>query len=209
MNTVIFRYIMHPSRFLRSLSKSLLVLMLGYMFSPAIAGFYAMADRLVRMPTEAAAAAVRRVYIQKASEYENKNISLEKIFIKITLALFLIGMLPFGILWTNGEEIVGFVLGDRWRQAGHFSEILAPWFYSIWLVIPSSALFVIYRKQKLWLAIQVFLSILLLGVFFMAYFLKLSPDKTLASFVTINVIVNMGIIYIVYRLILDKSVYND
>ena len=94
-------------------------------------------------------------------------------------------------------------------QVGHFSEILAPWFYSIWVVIPSSALFVIYRKQKLWLAIQVFLSIMLMGVFIMAYFLKLSPDKTLAGFVTISVIVNIGVIYIVYRLVLDKSLYQN
>lgn len=198
-----------PTRFLRSLSKSLPILMLSYMFSPAVAGFYAMADRLVRMPADAAAVAVRRVYIQKASEYKNKNISLEKIFIKITLALLIIGALPFGVLWANGEEIVGFILGDRWLRAGHFSEILAPWFYSIWLVTPSSALFVIYRKQNLWLKIQIFLSMMRVFVFFLAYFLKLSPDQTLAGFVAISVIVNLGVIYIVYRLILNKSVYDD
>jgi len=193
-----------PSRFLRSLSKSLPVLMMSYMFSPAIAGFYAMADRLVSMPTDSVAASVRRVYIQKASEYNNKNISLEKIFIKITLALFFIGVIPFGILWTNGEEIVGFILGDRWLYAGHFSEILAPWFFSIWLVTPSSALFVIYRKQKLWLNIQILLSFMRMGVFFLAYLMNLSSDQTLYGFVAISVLVNIGVVYIVYRLVLTN-----
>ena len=158
-----------------------------------------------RLPADAAAVAIRRVYIQKASEYKNKNISLEKIFIKITLALFLIGALPFGVLWAYGEEIVAFVLGDRWRQAGHFSEILAPWYYSIWLVTPSSALFIVYRKQKLWLNIQVFLSTVLLIFFLLANYLKLIPDQTLIGFVTVSVIVNICVIYIVYRLISDKT----
>jgi len=194
-----------PSRFLRSLSKTLLVLMLGYMFSPVIAGFYAMADRLVRMPTEAASMSVRRVYIQKVSEYKNENISLETIFVKITLVLLIVGLLPFSILWFNGEEIVGFVLGERWLKAGHFSEILAPWFYSIWVVIPSSALFVVYRRQKLWLSIQVFLSIMLAGVCLIAYLLKLNTDQTLQWFVVTSVIVNIFVIYIVYKLVLNES----
>jgi len=194
-----------PTRFLRSMSKSLPVLMLGFMFTPAIAGFYAMADRLVRLPADAAAMAVRRVYIQKASEYKNRNISLKKIFLKITAVLFILGILPFGVLTIYGEEIVAFILGEQWLQAGHYSEILAPWFFSIWLVTPSSALFVVYRKQKLWLNIQIFLSFLRLLVFLLAYLLKLTPDQTLTGFVTVSAIVNLSVIYVVYRLIMGES----
>ena len=194
-----------PTRFLRSLSKSLPVLMLGFMFSPAVAGFYAMADRLVRLPSDAAAGAVRRVYIQKASEYKNNNAPFLKFFFKVSLVLLLTGIIPFGMLSMFGEEIVSFILGSRWQEAGKYSEILAPWFYSIWLVMPSSALFMVYRKQKLFLNIQILLSILRLLVFILAYYLQMSVEQTLHGFVVISVSVNISVIYIVYRLIVTES----
>ncbi|VAX13628.1 hypothetical protein MNBD_GAMMA24-929 [hydrothermal vent metagenome] len=186
--------------FTLSFSMNLPVLVLGYMFAPEIVGFYAMANRLARIPLNITAHSVRRVYLQRAAMLRNNGKPLRGMLTKTTVFLVLLGAVPFGIFWLYGEQFLTVFLGERWRKAGHFVEILVPWLYMIWNTIPSGALMVVLRKQALWLRIQVGGIVTRLGVFLVAYLMAATPEQTLTAFVAVSVLGQLIIIAITFRL---------
>lgn len=190
-----------PGAFALSFSKNLPVLMLGYMFAPQVVGFYAMANRLTQMPLNMTASSVRRVYLQRAAELRNRGRPLLGMLTRTTVILALLGVVPFGILWLYGEQLLTVLLGKRWAGAGHFVEILTPWLYMIWNTIPSAALMVVLRKQALWLRIQLGGTVIRLGVFLVAYLVSATPEDTLMAFVALSVLGQAGIIVATFRLV--------
>lgn len=190
-----------PARFVRAFAQNLPILMLGYIFSPATAGFYAMANRLVRMPMDIAASAVRRTYLQRATELSQQGNKVYGMALKITVALALLGILPMALLWFEGQSIITWLLGDRWAEAGYYAQLLSPWLFSIWVTTPSSALVLVLRKQKLWLRIQIVITAMLTAVFFMAYLNDSNAADTLKMFVATATLANGVIILIILRLV--------
>ena len=177
-----------PAGLVFSMGQNLPVLMFGVMFSPVMAGLYAMADRLSQVPVTIVATSVRRVFMQKASEIDNRGGSLRKAFLLSTGALALVGTVPFACLWLFGQPLATWILGDRWLVAGQYLEILAPWLFLVWSAAPCNAIFVVLRKQKFWLSLTATITMLRLGVFGYAHLISAGPERTLKAFVLASVI---------------------
>lgn len=144
-----------PAGFLRTLSENLPILFFAPLFGVAAAGFYAMADRLIKAPLGMGAMSIRRVYMQRASAILHSGGNLKQSYHKACTYLALLALPPLLLLMLMGEPLMEFVLGQRWTQAGVFVEILAPWLYLMLISRPATALVVLLRKQTLWLRIQI------------------------------------------------------
>ena len=146
-----------------------------------------MADRLVRMPINTIIIALNRVYLQKAAEMQKGGHGIGGALIKTTMVLFVLGIIPFGILWLFGEEILGVVLGETWREAGYYVEILAPWFFATWTSGVIAPTMIVQRKQGLWLVLQLTIFISRIGVLGWCFITTASAEYTLTLFVVVNV----------------------
>jgi O-antigen/teichoic acid export membrane protein len=177
-----------PAGLMFSLGQNLPVLLFGIMFSPAVAGLYAMANRLSQVPVTIVANSIRRVFLQKAAEINNLGRNLRKAFLLTTGGLALLGVVPFGCLWAFGQPLLEWLLGERWSVAGHYLEVMAPWLLMLWVTAPSNPVFIVLRRQKVWLVMQVCLTFLRLGAFGLAYILSAGPELTLQYFVIATVI---------------------
>ncbi len=185
-----------PASFIFAIGQNLPVLLFGIMFSPATAGYYAMANRLSRAPVTVVARSVRRVFMQKASAIRNRGGSLRKAYFLTTAVLLALGVLPFGALFFFGTEILGFLLGDRWISAGKFLEIMAPWLLMAWVTAPANSVFVVLQRQRLWLVVQVVTTVFRLGSFGLAMLLSWKVEQTLWAFVIATVAANVVTILI-------------
>ena len=190
-----------PAGLVTALGQNLPVLLFGVMFSPAAAGFYSMANRLSQVPTTVVANSMRRVFLQKAASIHSRGGSLRKSFLLTTCCLALAGALPFGCLWLFGQPLLGWLLGARWYDAGRYLEIMAPWLLMLWVTAPSNPVFIVLRKQKLWLALQLWLTALRLGAFGLAYALSAGPEWTLQAFVIVTIAANLFMIGFAWNLI--------
>lgn len=190
-----------PAGFVFSLGQNLPVLLFGTMFGPAVAGFYAMSHRLSRAPMSLVATSMRRVFLQKVASITNQNRSLMKAFSLSLIGLALVGFLPFITLYLFGQEILGWLLGDEWIEAGRFLEITAPWLLSIWISVPCNPIFVVLRRQKLWLIMTSTLTVLRLAAFGIASLLDSDPAKTLHLFVLATIFGHSITIVVAYSLI--------
>lgn len=180
-----------PAGFVFSLGQDMPVLLFGIMFSPATAGFYAMANRLSQAPITIVANSMRRVFLQKAAEISNRGGDLKRAFLLSVSALALFGAAPFVSLWLFGQELSTWLLGERWFVAGGYLEIMAPWLFMVWVAAPCNPVFIILRRQKTWLSLTTALTLLRLGAFGVAYAVTAGPEWTLQLFVIATVAGNL------------------
>lgn len=194
-----------PAALLTAAGQQLPVVLLGVLFTPAVVGYYSMATRLTHSPIVIVANSMRRVFLQKAAEINNRGKSLAFAFAVSTGGLALLGAFPLAILWFFGQPLTVWLLGDRWTEAGRYLEIIAPWLFMLWVTAPSNPVFVVLRKQKLWLNMQISATVFRLGTFALAYVLSAGPEWTLGAFVTATVIGNVFIICMALYLILNHG----
>jgi O-antigen/teichoic acid export membrane protein len=108
----------------------------------------------------------------------------------------LIGTAPLAVLWFFGEPLSAWLLGDRWAQAGRYLEIISPWLFMLLVSAPANPIFIVLRKQRLWLHLQLAQTVLRLGTFGLAYILQSGPEWTLGAFVFATVFCNFALIVI-------------
>lgn len=190
-----------PAGLVFAMGQNLPVLLFGTMFSPAIAGLYAMADRLCQVPVTIVSTSVRRVFLQKASEIENRGRSLRKAFTLSVAALSLLGLVPFGVLFSYGQPLATWILGEPWAVAGQYLEIIAPWLFLVWISSPCNAVFIVLRKQKFWLTLTTSITLMRLGSFAIAYAVSAGPEWTLQAFVVASMIGNVANLGLAFLLV--------
>jgi O-antigen/teichoic acid export membrane protein len=194
-----------PAAMLSSLGKSLPILLMGVMFTPGIVGFYAMADRLTRVPIGIVATSMRRVFLQKAAEIKNSGRSLRKAFLLATGGLAIVGLVPFGCVWLFGQPLLTWLLGVRWLEAGRFLEILAPWLFMAWVIAPTNSIFIVLREQRSFLFLQIAATVLRLTAFGVAYAIGADAEWTVQAFVTVGVAVQLVIMAVAFFLIFQHA----
>ena len=190
-----------PAALVFAAGQNLPVMVFGALFSPAVAGLYAMANRLAQVPVAIVANSLRRVFLQKAAAIANEGRSLRRAFLLASAGLALMGVLPLLVLSFAGQPILTWLLGANWTDAGSFLEIMAPWLFMAWVEAPCNPVFVVLRRQKFWLALQTSLTLLRLGAFAVAYWMTSTPAETLRAFVIATVIGSLVTIATAYALI--------
>lgn len=186
-----FPYYSTPTNFITVLSSRLPIIFLAYLFSPAIVGFYAIGNRLLGIPAEIIRKSVGQTYLQKASTINQTGRSILSSLIKTTIALSLAGLPLCILLMVAGEELLVTLLGEKWRQAGIFAEILAPWLFTMILTGPANSVYKILRKQALLLKLQTITFAGRLAVFLIAFLATLNSVNTLFLFMIVSVLGNL------------------
>ena len=120
--------------------------MLSALFSPAIVGYYALGNAVIRLPMNIIGAAIAQVFYQRACEAKNKGESAEVVE-KLYRRLVAIGLFPMMLLCLIGEDLFSIVFGQNWAEAGLYAQILAPWMFFTFISSPLSTLFSVYERQ--------------------------------------------------------------
>jgi O-antigen/teichoic acid export membrane protein len=129
------------------------VLMLGFFFSPTLAGFYSLGFRLIQMPLGLIGGAISQVFFQRGVEAHSSG-ELCALVESLFSRMLIIGLFPTMILMLIGADLFSFVFGQEWREAGVFTQILAPWALIWFLSSPLSMVYAIQDKQKNELVMQ-------------------------------------------------------
>ena len=137
-----------PSEFINRFSNQLPVFMLSMFAGPAVVGVYNLSVRMLGLPISLVGSAVGEVFRQRATEDFHKQGNCQEIFIKTLRGLFSISIIPFVILIIWAPDLFAFVFGEKWRDAGTFSQILSIFFLFRFFVSPLSFLFILGQKLK-------------------------------------------------------------
>lgn len=141
--------------FLNSVSLNIPILLLASLYSAEIAGFYALTSRALGTPSRLIGAATREVYYQRASKMHAAGENIFNLYIKTTLGLLKIYIIPFLIVLFFGEYLFSFIFGDEWTISGTIAQITIFFTFFGFINKPSIVTYSILKLQKVQLKLEV------------------------------------------------------
>ena len=152
--------------FLNTFSSQLPPLLLTYFFNSMIVGFFAFGHRLLTLPMTLIGASLAQVFFQRSTEAKYNN-QLGSLTSKIFTQLFCLGLFPFMLLMIIAPELFSVVFGERWHEAGIYSQILAPWVFCNFICSPITSIADSLNKQE----VAVYFNILLVITRFLSLYI--------------------------------------
>lgn len=137
-----------PSDFINNFTNQIPLFMLNAYGSLSNVGSYNMSNRILGLPIGFISQSFGEVFRQKAANDYRETGSCKPIFIRTFKTLGLLSILPFGVLICWGPDIFAWVLGEKWREAGHYSQIMGIMFFFRFTVSPLTYVYYIAGRLK-------------------------------------------------------------
>jgi len=176
------------------------LILMGFLFSPHFVGLYALGFRILQIPTSLLGSAISQVFLQESVQARKGNY-LPEALTDLFTKLVALSLLPFLLLSVVGQDIYEVVFGSEWREAGLYTQILAPWAFLWFLSSPLTSLFSVLEEQKLQLKWNIVNFILRVSAVLIGAYV----DSLLISVILLGV---FGVIIYGYKIVLTFRIAN-
>jgi len=193
------------STLINSFSQNIPLLMFTSLFSPAIAGFYSLTYRAMQAPLLLVSSSTRAVFYQKASKMYSNGEDIYPLYLKTTLGLLKLFILPLVVILFFGEDLFIFVFGKQWAESGLIAQIAIFWFLFGFISPPTTVMFNIYGLQRIRLIIQIITLGFRVLAIYLGYYIYDSYIVSLVLFVIVGIIHNGGVMIYIYKKIESKK----
>lgn len=143
---------------LNTISIMLPALLLGYFFTPAVVGFFALGHRVLDLPMGVIGSSLAQVFFPQAAENHRQG-SLGSITLMMFKRLVTLGMVPITLLTVVAPELFAIVFGNEWVIAGEYVRWLSLWIFFNFISSPISMVYMILEKQKEFLVFNILLVV--------------------------------------------------
>lgn len=164
-------------------------------FSPAVAGMYVLASRVIFVPITLVSNTLTSVLFSEGRRYQEKGELGEKLWI---VHLFLSNIsLPFVVVLTLLlPELFSTLFGEDWKESGEYAQLMMPWVYFVFVITPALSVYEMYGSRKKTAIYQaVLLMLRLFGIAFGAY--MSSVVVAISSFSILSAVICFGFFIIV------------
>lgn len=161
------------------------VLLFAALFSPALAGYYALAHRILSAPLGLIGKAVSQALLPRIVE-ANRHGEAGKLAQRLLSVLAWISFPPFTIFALTAEEIVPLAFGSEWTPAANIMAWTALWVACQFVVSPLSMSMVGLEALRLHTAVQLALFVLRLGAILLGA-ARSSPELAVIGFTLASV----------------------
>lgn len=154
--------------------------MLSAYFSATVVGHYAIGNKVLRIPVNLLGANIATVFFQHASDAHHHGAlreSVDKVF-KYLLAIF---VFPSLMLCLIGKDLFVVAFGDRWAEAGVYTQILSIYVLFWFMAVPLGIALNVLEKQALELRLVIVVLLARVVALFVGGILG-NPRFTLALF---------------------------
>jgi len=176
-------------------------LLLAHFYGILVAGAYAFGVRMLQVPMSFVLGALRQVLFQKAAETQHQGGSLTPLYLKTTVGLFAMALLPSSILFIWAPQLFSWIFGSQWHVAGEYAQSLVLWLLFAFCNLPAVLFARLIRIQRTVFfydtVLMIFRALLLvLGG------LYLSAPQTIALFSMVGAGMNAVLILLVGRAVI-------
>lgn len=205
------RYVAFPkysalSSLLNAVSSMLPVAMLTLLFSPAVAGLFAVADKVVRTPSVLFGSSLQQVFYQRLAESRSDAAACRALLLRTWRYLILIGLVPMVIVALAGPWLFGFVFGHQWHEAGVYARILTIGLFVHFVAYPTTNGIVAFERQGVMLSWDLLYVLSLAAVFGVGGFmLHLSPRSLMLAFAVSQAIVHVANLGAQWKVLVDST----
>ena len=175
-------------------------LLISSLFSLSTLGFYALAQRLLALPSALISDQIGKVFFQTYSESSNETKSGYDIFIKTFKNLIYIGVPIYLLIYIFIENIFAIVFGEEWRIAGSYAKIMAPVFFFAFILDPVSLINQVNQKGSIETFWQFGLLILNITILTVGNFYSLTFESIL---IILSLLIS--VYYLLYFYLIKKA----
>lgn len=155
-----------PSNWLNITSKEVTPLILVSFFSVELLGFYAMAQKLIRIIPSVIYGPFSGIFVKNAAEKIRNNEPVFPFVLKNTLVLFGISILCAVLFYFLPDEIYVYLLGSKWNGISVYIRTLIPWLIILIPYSTISNLFDLTNKLRLEMILFLFVFLVRIGVIY-------------------------------------------
>lgn len=123
------------------------IFILSFFFDKTIVGYYTLGFTMLRLPMNLLGKAIGDVFYKKSSDLNDKE-KITKSVINVISRLFSFGLLPILFILLFGDHLFTIVFGEKWNEAGVYSQILSLWTLMWFISSPISNLYYVLKLQK-------------------------------------------------------------
>lgn len=125
-------------------------LLFASQFGAESAGSFSFSQRIIAAPMAVVGMAVGQVYVAEAARLSSHDPGAAfRLFQNSAKKLFLVGVVPIGLLGVAAPFLFPLLFGPQWTEAGMFVQVLAPAFLGQFVVSPLSQTLNILERQDL------------------------------------------------------------
>ncbi|MFD9362084.1 lipopolysaccharide biosynthesis protein [Priestia megaterium] len=185
------------------------IFIISWSYGTAILGLYSFAWKTLRAPLSMIGTAIGQVYINASSKLYQDRRAISPLVNKIIMRLTIIAIPIFGVLMIFSENIFGLAFGDKWVEAGNYTQLLIPWLFFNFIGSPIVQTFVVLKKQKVAVYYASIQTILMLVTTLILAFLKVKIETFLIYLSITGALTTVGFILWIYFILrqYEKSIY--
>ena len=147
------------------------------------AGLFDLAVRVFRRPTGFIVSSVLQVFMHRASLYAREAPQrLPRLFFATAGRLFAFALIPAALLAIFGPQIVGFVFGEQWTDAGIYLRLIAPILLAQVTVQSVSPVLLVLNLPEWQLGADILRTGASIGAIFLAHYLWNDPHLTILTY---------------------------
>ena len=135
------------SGLLNSASTMLPALLLGYFFTPAVVGFYALGHRVLAMPMGVVGGSIAQVFFPRATEARRTG-DLDRLSLEMFKRLLAIGFVPILLITIVAPDLFALIFGARWWVAGEYVRWMSVWLLFVFISSPLSTMYAVMERQR-------------------------------------------------------------
>jgi len=176
-----------PAHWIGSAALQLPILGISGLYGASTAGLYALAYRLMTLPTTLVANAIGDVYRQRAAVAYREQGDFRQLFLQTLGISAALAIMPVAVIFAVAPDLFSFVFGENWRSAGDYARILsiAAFFQFAFTPIDKGALIVgATRYIVVWNVIRL---VSFCGALGAGWAFRLTIEQTLTLFVAANI----------------------
>lgn len=159
------------------------LLLLATAYGPIVAGQFALVQRVIGWPMAILGRGVAQVYVAEcASMARTSPKSLRQLYLDSSRKLALAAVLPMAFLVVFGPWLMPFVFGEKWADAGRYTQLLAPMAAVQLVFSPVGSTLNVLEKQTWHLGSDVFRSGLVVASIGIPAYLGWTPVAVIASY---------------------------
>ncbi len=188
-------------------SQQFIPIIFSILYNTTIVGFFAMANRMLRLPNIVITSSIANVFRNEAIDELREKGDCKNIYI-FTLKRLIIMSLPiYMLVFIFSPFLFEWFFGKEWLQAGYFARILSVLMMIEFVATPLNSVFYIVEKQKLLMRIQILLAVGGIFMIYVGYSVFKDPYYSLIFFCINSLIFNIILLYFSYSL--SKKDYED
>ena len=148
-----FPLLASPAAVLNGISRLSPPLLVALLYGPAVAGWFALAQRVLITPMRLVGQAVAQVYLGQAPALAREDpAELHRLFTRLTARLFWLGLGPTALILIAGPWLAVVVFGSPWADAGRIMQALTLMSFAQFVVSPISQTLIVFERQDIEIA---------------------------------------------------------